>query len=139
MWFRQDATREPTALLPNGQSIRLDFVEDEEQAGYLATANGYIINQIRAAIASHSGGWVEVTEADYLAALKKKLKPNPSWLKRQRARGLTAGVFQPRETGGLGAQSAEAIVAAKPDPITVPTPEQLKLPPRPRVGKLVTK
>lgn len=136
MWFRQDAIREPVAGLPDGSTVRLDFVLDDEQSGWLSTESGYVVNQIRTAIAARSYGWAEVTEAEYNDALKKKAHPSPRWLKRRR---LTAGMFQPRANQDEGAQSVEAIVGAKPDPISVPTADQLKLPPRPRVGKMVSK
>lgn len=138
MWFKQDSVREPKASLPDGASVRLDFVLDETQEGFLATCVGYVVNQIRTAIASNSHGWSEISEAEYNDAVKKKSSPSSQWLKRQRARGLTAGMFQPRVNQDEDAQSAAAIVAAKPDPISVPTAEQLKLPPRPRVGKMVS-
>jgi hypothetical protein len=134
-FFKQEAVYQGAATyLPNGHKLTLDFVSAGLD-GYIATEVGYVINQIRSAISQRIGGWVEVTEAEYLAELKKKASPQPA----QRGfRSLNAGMFQPQR--GSSADEAAAVVAAiaaKPDPITPPTPEQMRLPARPRVGKMV--
>lgn len=127
--FKQESvTHGTTALLPNGQRVGLDFVDDGLD-GYLASDNGYVVNQIRAAIASHTGGWLEITQADYEEALKKKLHPDPS--RKRKLQSLSAGMFRPK----LDAPVDLAAVVAKPEPIKVPPAEQLRVPARPKVGK----
>lgn len=120
-------------FLPSGHRINLDFILDDTGDGYLATENGYVVNQIRSAIKARNGGWVEVTQSDYDEAVKKKANPKPV---RRGYRNLNAGMFQPQLSPAKveGADSVAAIVA-KPDPITVPTVEQLRV--KPRVGKMV--
>lgn len=130
-WFKQEAAQDGT-YLPDGRKITLDFILDETGDGFLAVENGYVVNQIRQAIASKSHGWVEITEADYNEAVKKKASYQPP---RRGLRKLTAGMFLPRESVQV-APFAE--VVNKPDPIQVPKPEEFKIPPRPRVGKMVS-
>lgn len=131
-WFKQEAAQDGT-FLPNGHRVTLDLILDDGD-GYLATENGFVVNQVRAAIASKSHGWVEITEADYNEAVKKKANPVNRKSARNRLNGLNAGMFQPRESVQV-APFAE--VVNKPDPIQVPKPEEFKIPPRPRVGKMV--
>jgi hypothetical protein len=134
-FFMQEAALHG-AYLGNGHKLALDFVLDDTQNGYISTENGYIVSQIRASIASRSGGWLEISEAEYADALKKKaLPPSP----KSKFRNLNAGMFQPRVNQEEAALSAAGTVASKPDPIAVPTAEQMKLPPRPRVGKIAPK
>jgi hypothetical protein len=132
MWFKQEAaTNGLSVALPSGHRVSLDLIDDETLDGYLATLNGFVVNQIRSAIAERRGGWLEISEGAYNEAVKKKAQP-PS--RKANLRRLNAGMFQPRVNRSEDAAFAE--VGARPDPIAVPTKEQMKLPPRPRVGKM---
>lgn len=134
-YFRQQSMYTGmTVGLPNGHKVSVDFVLEDTKEGYIASENGYVVNQIRTAINAHSGGWEEISEADYHEAVKKKANPAPA--KSRGFRKLNAGMFQPNRAGEGAAFAAAA--AKKPEPIAVPKPEEMKLPPRPRVGKLVT-
>lgn len=128
--FKQESATTGT-YLPNGHRITLDFILDDTQDGYLSSDNGYVVNQIRQAIATRSGGWVEISEAEYEEALKKKVNP-PSHIRNRRK--LNAGMLQ--QSLRASPVDSVAAVVSKPDPITVPKPEQMKLPARPMVGKL---
>jgi hypothetical protein len=130
MWFKLEAANGLSVTLPSGHRLSVDFIDDETLDGYLASENGFIVNQIRSAIGERRGGWVEISQSDYDAAVKKKASP-PS---KRSLRRLNAGMFQPRVNRSEDAAFAE--VGARPDPIAVPTKEQMKLPPRPRVGKM---
>lgn len=116
---------------PGGRPINVDFT-DPEGYGWLATDNGYAVNQIEQAIQARIGGWVLSDKASYDEAIKKKEAapaPRPN---------RSAHTFQPFHLAGRGA-AAFAAGGAKP-PSQAPTPEPISVPKaeqmQPRSGRI---
>lgn len=128
MAFFEQEIANAGAYLPNGHKIECDFILDTGQ-GFLATNIGYVVQQIRQAVAARNGGWLEISEDGYNEAVKKKAEP-PS---KQRLRKLNAGMLQADQESRAALAAA---VAAKPEPVKPPTADQMKIPSRPRLGKV---
>lgn len=114
---------------PNGRKILADFELDGD--GFIATDNGFVATEIKNAISRQIGGFVEISEAEYQEAEKKKGLSTPrepetlgSVLK-ERSNFLNPPVAQPV------ANVERGIGPPKPEPARVPTPEEL----RPRRGR----
>ena len=132
MKFWQNEIPTAECYLPDGRKIQMDFIVDEK--GYVQSGNGYLNNQIATAIASHVGGWVETTEAEYNEALKKK-QTNPAqpskWYRADSLR--VPNPFGDRAAAGrVAGRSVEVPLQPRPDPVRVPTPDQMK----PRKGPI---
>jgi len=121
------------SFLPNGERIHVDYTDPVTSLGMLATSVGYVVQQIEAAIRENSGGWLESSEKAYLEGLenlKKKAPPQPKSAFRADRRG------QSLQLPGLAVAGKTEVdhtpPPPKPEPIRVPTPEQM----RPRVGPI---
>lgn len=124
--------------LPDGRKIACDF--QYESVGFISSDNGYVNNQIAKAVAQHIGGWSETDEQTYNTALnelaKKKVQeqsnPNqhPNKTRKQWFRADPS--LARKVAGSVGRKSIEVPISPRPDPIRVPTPEQMK----PRKGPI---
>lgn len=122
--------------LPNGKKITCDFVYDDRS--WMASSIGFVNLQIENAIQRHIGGWCESSQDRYETALKKKASNSTGTKKQQWFRPDQRSLNQPRHNLGAVAGSVatkrgiEVPVQPRPDPIRVPTPEQM----RPRKGPI---
>lgn len=120
--------------LPNGRKIQCDFIYDDRS--WLCSGTGFVNLQIENAIQRHIGGWVQSTQERYGEALKKKQTESPK--KSQWFRPDQRSLSQPRhgQNGVAGSvatkRGIEVPLQPRPDPIRVPTPDQM----RPRKGPI---
>lgn len=87
-------------MLSHGSPLEFDAAD--EDYGYLATANGYIINELMQLMSRGAGGVSEVTEAEYEEFLKKKAQTlfDPRSLRNREMVGPAhLGNVKPRQPG----------------------------------------
>jgi len=128
-WMKEIADGD--SWLPDGRKIQVDFV-DSNNNGWIGTEVAYVNRQIAMAVNQGIGGWVPATKDQYDDALKKKGT--------RQVQESTHGLYRASQplnqtrnaAGAVVASSIEVPVPPKPDPIRVPTPEQMK----PRKGPI---
>lgn len=111
-----------SSLLPNGKAIVLNFV-DADGIGHLACEVGYVNGQIDSAIQQGIGGWENSDEATYNAAMLKKKVFQPS---SKKTRWFRADPSLARKVAGGARKAVEIPVSPRPEPLRVPTPEEMK-------------
>lgn len=126
-YFKKEIPTE--CWLPDGRKIHCDFI-DEGGTGWIATSVGYIVHQIDLAISQQVGGWVNATQQEYEDSLKKKPFRSGSSNPFRANRPFKAN------QGAVGAgegSSIEVPLPPRPDPVRVPTADQMK----PRKGPIL--
>lgn len=120
-----------SCYLPDGRQITVDFVGVDGN-GYLQTSVGYLNHQLAIAVKDGIGGWVVSTEQQYQEALKKNETKTPLQRRNNLYRANQLPTPRRNAAGAVEASSIEIPMAPKPDPIRVPTPDQM----RPRKGPI---
>lgn len=116
--------------LPTGPKISSDF--EYMGDGYISTSVGFLNHQMTLAVAQGIGGIVELTKEQFEEILKKK-SSQPESSRRNNLYRANQPLSQTRNAGGAAkASSIEVPVPPKPDPIRVPTADQM----RPRKGPI---
>lgn len=124
---------EENCYLPTGQKVVLDFVGVNGD-GFISSENGFVNAQLAKAVQSHIGGWVEIDQIRYDEELKKKAQHPASVSRRKSPAWRAYRNNLPDAARAAEGRSVEAVAfvpAPKPEPLKVPTPEQL----RPRTAK----
>lgn len=115
--------------IPDGKKLQGDFEYNGDT--YISTSVGYLNHQLSLAVQQGIGGISEMTKEDFESVLKKKAQPESP--RRNNLYRANQPLNQNRNAGGAAkASSIEVPVPPKPDPIRVPTADQM----RPRKGPI---
>jgi len=128
-------------MLSHGSPLEFDAADDNY--GYLATANGYIINELMQLMSRGAGGVSEITEAEYQEFLKKKAQTpfDPRALRNREMVGPAhLGNVKPRQPNAGAAVAVTDIRNGQPStgPAAPQKPETLAVETEfvvPKVGK----